>query len=521
MWNRHFWPEDISASTRLADLDLDLYTAATGQLLQQSRLTDSNVEQLASDATGDVVVRVSTAETGFPAGRDREDFAIAFSQDGYQEANGPLISLTCSTPATTLPISISCTARNTGDLTAWNVAANLALGSSTSSSANASFGALSPGASALRTMAFPANLLPGTYAYQVTAQHFSYGELEATRTSGSLQIRETRPTLRISASQVDFTLAPSATSTAQTIELTSSGGLAAPLLFTAQTTSPWIAVTTSSAMSPATLRVSTRSAGLTAGRYSGKITLRSTGASNDGLEILVSLVVQQPTVRSEVTDAIFTRQLSNPVCATPNSVFTFTSRDSLAKLWFLYRVNAGDRLRMTWITPSGNTYRETNWVNEQTGNFCNWDDLPIMNTNAANLFGFWTARIYLNDSLALTRYFAISPVTVSSVMTTRLTLLDSCAAPSPISTFFTYEPSASLWFSIADARTGDIAAVEWYSPDGLHSTITFNPVRGDGSNCFLGRLSIAGTAAQRNPGDWSAVVTWNGSPIAFTPFQIR
>ena len=98
-----------------------------------------------------------------------------------------------------------------------------------------------------------------------------------------------------------------------------------------------------------------------------------------------------------------------------------------------------------------------------------------------------------------------------------------CRAPTPVASFSFSDPNAIVWFSVEGALAGDIAELDWYTPDGskLAGWSSFwGPLPASGGWCFSKSIPIADTAVANMGGEWKVVVTWNGTRFFTLPFTI-
>jgi hypothetical protein len=97
------------------------------------------------------------------------------------------------------------------------------------------------------------------------------------------------PSLALSPSTLSFSYQlGGSTPVAQNVAVTSSG---AALSFTAASSATWLTVTPTSGTTPGTLGVGINTTGLTAGNYTGTVTVTSTGAANSPQTVSVNLTV--------------------------------------------------------------------------------------------------------------------------------------------------------------------------------------------------------------------------------------
>jgi uncharacterized protein (TIGR03437 family) len=96
--------------------------------------------------------------------------------------------------------------------------------------------------------------------------------------------------------------------------------------------------------------------------------------------------------------------------------------------------------------------------------------------------------------------------------------------PAPVTAFVTTDPEFYLWFAVRDARQGDVAASEYYTPGGqLYAPASgpWNPLDRAGTYCFTDlAFRIAGAAPATMPGNWRVLIKWNSQTLAEIRFTI-
>ncbi len=173
-WNRH-----VSGSTsNFNDINLYLFRADTGAQLSSSATTIQNVEQVSATYTGDAVLAVDMATSSL-AGVSSEPYAVAFSSPATT-TTGPSLSPSCSLPSS-IPagsqFTLSCTATNSGDLTAFAVTAQAQLPTGFSGVATMSLGDIQAGhTSSAGNLTLNAPGAAGPYSLPVTVSSNSFGE---------------------------------------------------------------------------------------------------------------------------------------------------------------------------------------------------------------------------------------------------------------------------------------------------------------------------------------------------------
>lgn len=111
-------------------------------------------------------------------------------------------------------------------------------------------------------------------------------------------------------------------------------------------------------------------------------------------------------------------------------------------------------------------------------------------------------------------------VVLENALTTK-SVPEGCRTPDPVFSFFTTDPQVQAWFSVSNAKAGDRAQVDWYSPSGsLYTRTVWEPRANDGAGCYWATLRIAGTPVAQLTGLWTARILWNGVPLQSLPFTI-
>jgi subtilisin family serine protease len=173
-WNRH-----ISGSTSyFNNIDLYLFRADTGAQLASSASTLQDVEEVSATYTGDAVVKVDMATSSL-SGVTSEPYGAAFSSPATS-VSGPSLAPSCSLPAS-IPagsqFTLSCTATNSGDLTAVAVTGQVQLPSGFSGTASVALGSVQAGqTSSAGNLNLTAPAAAGTYSLPVTVTSTSFGE---------------------------------------------------------------------------------------------------------------------------------------------------------------------------------------------------------------------------------------------------------------------------------------------------------------------------------------------------------
>lgn len=174
VWNRLVYSQ-YGTGNCLSDLDLHVYGANTNSWLGGAASGIDNVEKAYTDTTGDLVVKAKY----FPAVAcgSAEKFALAASSV-LTPATGPSLSVNCSGPVSVAPgaqFTVTCTARNQGDLKAFGVHGPLNWAGQ-SGGADQTYGDLAPGAQASKSWSVVAPSLPGSYTLRADVVSQSFGE---------------------------------------------------------------------------------------------------------------------------------------------------------------------------------------------------------------------------------------------------------------------------------------------------------------------------------------------------------
>lgn len=86
VWNRHIAAGRNGLTPVFHDLDLAIYDGSGRTQLGVSESAEQNVEQVAVQAQGDVLVVVTSYSESYEGGLEQEPFALALSRDGFSTA---------------------------------------------------------------------------------------------------------------------------------------------------------------------------------------------------------------------------------------------------------------------------------------------------------------------------------------------------------------------------------------------------------------------------------------------------
>jgi hypothetical protein len=184
----------------------------------------------------------------------------------------------------------------------------------------------------------------------------------------------------------------------------------------------------------------------------------------------------------------------------------------------------GDVASIVWYQPDGTPYRSSSWDPlADGGRWCFDDSIGIAGKPAASLPGTWTVKVSWNNTLVLTLKFTINPpVIVESYVTSKLQPSGSgCVAPPPASSFVPTDSIALVWFSVNQAKKGDVPSIKFYAPDGsFFNDSVWDPVDSGGNWCFWSWNGVAGYDIASMFGTWTAQVYWNDAQILTVTFNL-
>jgi len=174
-WNRH-----VSGSTsQLNNIDLRLYRPDTGALLSGANTPGQTVGQVAANYSGDAVMVLQMVST-LLSGVSSEPYGLALS-GSVSPANGPAIASSCNVPSSILSgsqFTISCTATNNGDLTAFAATVTATLPDGFSGNPQLSLGDVQAGqTSSPGSLTLTATDVPGTFSIPLAVSSTSFGVL--------------------------------------------------------------------------------------------------------------------------------------------------------------------------------------------------------------------------------------------------------------------------------------------------------------------------------------------------------
>jgi hypothetical protein len=252
------------------------------------------------------------------------------------------------------------------------------------------------------------------------------------------------------------------------------------------------------------------------GMVSGPSSFQITGSS---LTVTNAEVIAAPATDS--TGA-------NNFCLTPTAQTAFRTSDSVVWVWFTTASgNLGDSLQVSWIDPTGRSYTAQPSILNYSGGGCYGNYLSISGYSPASTPGNWQVQIIANGKLAVTLPFTIAGTfTVTAKETTAGLVSDSsgnlnfCATPVNKTAFLESDSAVWLWFTIANARSGDVFQVDFVDPLGRGNTATPVTINYSGSGCYGYYIPIAGYPPASDPGTWHAQLLVNNAAAFSLPFTI-
>jgi len=154
----------------------------------------------------------------------------------------------------------------------------------------------------LAITADPTGLSSGSYAGKIAVQ-----SLGAINTPQQISVafnvapNATQPTLSVSASSLSFAgYVGSGSPAAQQVSISNQSG--GTIDWTAASNAPWLQVSAASGTAPSSLNISVNTAGLSAGTYTGAITISAAGANGSPQTIAVSLTMTGLLLQSTFSD---------------------------------------------------------------------------------------------------------------------------------------------------------------------------------------------------------------------------
>jgi subtilisin family serine protease len=545
VWNRHI---SLELGPGLSNLDLTLFNRSSNVAISRSESASQNVEQVAAQGQGEAVLKVRNASRVLFAGAEEEPFILALSKEGYGEFSGPALEVRCAAPGNASvgsSLTVRCTIANTGDLDAFGVTGNVEAFGRTYSLVSST--RLAPGTSIAREVVIAASR-PGDQSIVATASSSSYGEAVAVRHSLPVTaVPQERPVLRVDATSItlNVTAGSSAPAVERSIRVSTSTGANVP--FTATSSATWLRLSPTSGNTPASLRLTATGSGLTAGSYSGSVTIRSSQTSNSAVTVAVRLSVGAPSIPTgpTLTGAVTARSVGSSQCSQPIPVTTFTASDPQVLVWFsMTGAAVGDRPAVEWIDPLGRLHSTSSIAAVSApGVYCRAASLFLSTIPAPSVSGMWSAHITWNGVRLRTLFFTIGggttpppppPVLTQPVLTdfvfAKSVNPSACNPPTYAGGFSFGDSSAWLYFGMNNLRQNDRLRTEWYKPNGAqHHVSRFDPISRAGNFCFTDRLPITGALdPSADKGAWVVRLYLNDSTtplyagaFAISPYSVE
>jgi serine protease AprX len=538
VWNRRFVanpldrPRDVFP---INNLDLALYNRRDNTAVSRSATRLNNVEVVLATSAGDYVVKVESNETTFPGGQGDEPFALALTSSGFTEARGPAPELTCTAPENVgagANFTLSCTARNNGDLDLFRLAATPRVPAGFTGAIQQTFGALAPGQSQTLTWNLRASGSGGEIQVEGTGAAFDETYPVA---SNAISVGSGgSPGITVNLSQTSIVFAQqtgAGLAAAQSIAVSATGGSAALSVSVATSSGGnWLTATLAGTSTPATLsiRPATSATSLAAGSYSGTVTLTAAGASNSPLVVAVRIDVS-PVASSNLT--VENPRIARTVnlvdgCPLPAAVTLFNAADTRAFFWFIARgARTGDVPTVEWIRPDGSLYDRVGlWSPTANGAFCYAPALSIDRIPQEIRAGSWRVRLLWNGQQVANLSFTIvrPPTITAAVLTGTKDDPGSCDLPEQ-TTYRTTDEVVKACFMIELARAGDAYSIRYIRPDGTrHGQFDGRTLTADVPNYFVWQwYAINGFPVAGFTGDWKVEFVWNGAVIRTLTFRLN
>jgi Viral BACON domain len=191
----------------------------------------------------------------------------------------------------TVPAAQSVSVTSSGSAISYNVSTSATWLSATPASGS------TPGSVSVSVT--PGSLAAGTYTGSVTLTASGASNSPKTIPITLTVTSATLPTLSAAPSNLSFSYQTGgATPAAQTVNLTSSTGA---ISYTIASSAAWLVATPAGTSTPGSVSVSVNPSGLSAGTYSGTVTVTSAGASNSPLKISATLAVTSASTAASLS----------------------------------------------------------------------------------------------------------------------------------------------------------------------------------------------------------------------------
>lgn len=227
-----------------------------------------------------------------------------------------------------------------------------------------------------------------------------------------------------------------------------------------------------------------------------------------------------------VTAAVLAGTKSDPGNCNLTPATVYRTTDEVVKACFeLDSVHKGDTLVIRFTRPDGTVHGQTSGapLTEDIDGVYLWQWYGIKGFPVAGFTGDWKVDLLWNGNIIRSLTFRLNPPV--SVETVRITSANpgslGCLDPGSTRSFLPRDATATLWFTVSGAVAGDLAAVEFLSPDGkVFQRSDFDPLESDGNWCFWSWIDVNGDTPSRTFGTWTARVTWNDARVINQTFQI-
>jgi serine protease AprX len=226
----------------------------------------------------------------------------------------------------------------------------------------------------------------------------------------------------------------------------------------------------------------------------------------------------------EITAAVLAGTKDDPgSCDLPDRA-TYRTTDDVVKACFAIRNGTvGDRFSIRYVRPDGTQHGrfDANPITSTSVYLWNW--YAINGFPVAGYVGDWKVELLWNGVAIRTLTFRLNPAV--TVETSRVTNVDpgtlGCSDPGSAKYFLPRDPTATMWFSVADAVQGDEVSAEFVAPDGsVFDRVDWDPIESDGRWCLWTWIDVQGERPARTFGNWSVRVIWNKARVINQTFQI-
>jgi subtilisin family serine protease len=205
----------------------------------------------------------------------------------------------------------------------------------------------------------------------------------------------------------------------------------------------------------------------------------------------------------------------------------YRTTDEVVKACFMVQTaRTGDRFSLRYVRPDGTQHDrfDAAALTRDIPSYYIWSWYAIKGFPVAGYTGEWKVEFLWNGIAIRTLTFRLNPPV--TVETSRVTNADpdslGCADPGNTRYFLPRDLTATMWFSVADALTGDNLYAEFVKPNGqVYDRVDWDPIDSDGSWCFWTWIDVKDTSVASTFGKWTVRVVWNGAKVIEENFQMQ